>query len=103
MSVPVVEYVVPGCLMCAKVRDDLLRPYVRKGIISLTFHTVGISKMLPAEISPDMYDYAFLFDETGRAITPTIKIGDEIFLQAMTFKDFQSAFEQSIREVMSSA
>lgn len=89
--------------MCAKVKDELLMPYVKKGIISLTVCRIGISSMLPAELSPDMYDYAFLYNEVGRAITPTIKIGDEVFLQAMTFKAFQSAFEQSIREVISGA
>lgn len=107
MPIPVVEYVVPWCLMCQKVKDDLLEPYVRKGIISLTVCCIGISEMLPAEISPDMYDYAsFLYGETGRAITPTIKIIDDketIFLQAMSYKEFQSAFEQSLREVMSGA
>ena len=100
-----VLFVVPWCLMCAKVKDELLEPYVRKGIISLTVCRIGISSMLPAEISPDLYDYNFLYSETHRAITPTIKIiGEEsIFLQAMSYKEFETAFNQSIREVMGSA
>ena len=103
MPIPCVIFTVPWCLMCQKVKDDLLGPYVKKGIISLTVCRVGISSMLPAELSPDMYDYNFLYSEVGRAITPTIKIGDEIFLQAMTFSEFKKVFEQSIREVINSA
>lgn len=97
--IPCVLFVVPGCLMCAKVRDDLLRPYVKNRLISLTIQTVGISKIFPS-YNPDLYDYGFLFDETGRAITPTIKIGDEIFLQAMTFETFSRVFEEELRHYM---
>lgn len=100
--IPCVIFVVPGCLMCAKVRDDLLKPYVRKGIISLTIQTVGISRMFPS-YNLDLYDYAFLYDTVGRALTPTIKIGDGIFLQAMRYSEFEKTFNESIREVMSSA
>lgn len=89
--------------MCAKVKEDLLDPYVRKGIISLTVCRIGISSMLPAELSSDLYDYNFLYSETKKAITPTIRIGDSIFLQAMSFSEFEKAFNQSIREVMGDA
>lgn len=92
--------------MCQKVKDELLDPYAKKGIISLTVCRIGISSMLPPELSPDMYNYNFLHSETGKAITPTIMItGNEeiIFLQKMTFETFSRAFEQSLREVMSNA
>lgn len=100
MRVPVVLYILPWCLMCEKVKKDLLDPYSRRGIISLTVCRVGIHKMLPAEVSAEMYDYAFLHDETGRAITPTIKIGDGVFLQAMSYTEFEKAFSEELRKVM---
>lgn len=100
MAISVTMYSVPWCLMCAKVKDDLLEPYVRKGIISLTICRIGISRLLDPELSSDMYDYTFLFEETGRSLTPTIKIGDSIFLQAMSYTEFEKAFNESIREVM---
>lgn len=106
MPISCILYSVPWCLMCAKVKEELLDPYVRKGIISLTVCRIGISKMLPSELSPDLYDYNFLYSEVGRALTPTIVItGNEelIFLQKMNFNEFQSAFEQSLREVMSNS
>lgn len=92
--------------MCAKVKDEILYPYAKKRIISLTVCRIGISSMLPAELSPDIYDYNFLYNEVGRAITPTIMIiGNEeiLFLQKMAFSGFQSEFEQSIREVIRGA
>lgn len=101
--IPCVIFTVPWCLMCQKVKDDLLEPYVKRGIISLTVCRIGISRMLDPELSPDLYDYGFLYSETKKAITPTIKIGDSIFLQAMTYQEFEKAFNQSIREVMGGA
>lgn len=98
-----VIFTVPWCLMCAKVKDDLLMPYVKKGIISLTVCRVGISSMLPAELSPEIYDYNFLYSETKRAITPTVCIEGKVFLQAMTFKEFEKTFSEELRRVMSHA
>lgn len=103
MIVPVVLYIIPWCLMCEKVKRDLLGPYVRRRMISLLIQRIGISKMMSGDLSAEMYDYAFLYDETGRAITPTIKIGKGIFLQAMTYSEFEKAFSDELRKVMSHA
>lgn len=100
MPVNCVLYEIIGCPMCNKVKDELLTPYQRSGMISLTVCNIGVHKMLPAEVSAKMYDYRFLCDETRRAVTPVICIEGRVFLQAMNFDTLVRIFEEELRHHM---
>lgn len=103
MPVKCVMYEIIGCPMCKKVKEELLEPYQRRGIISVTTWNIGIHKTLPSGISKEMYDYRFLSDETRRTVTPAISIeGTEgkVFLQAMSFNTLVRIFEEELRRSM---
>lgn len=100
MPVKVVLYEIIGCAVCEMVKEELLEPYQKKGLIYFTTCNIGIHSVLPSEISKEMYDYRFCCDETRRTVTPVICIEGKVFLQAMTFETLVRIFNEEIRHYM---